>query len=451
MDTNNYDVDEISRLAGLFIERNPSLADMGIDGYNEAVKNLQELKIILICGQSVGSSAALQAALITAVNTGKRCFQGGVTVFIKESMPFLLPNKQPTTLNAILMALDAKVVNKIIESDYSFCLTFGERAKEQESAEVVCNGWVGGICNSREPISINSEPDFALGGIFAGSLGIAHAFLKVSGEKPDACSSNIGLSLWRPDLNWQNEDAIGPEVKFLPQKYWLVGLGHLGQAFVWTLGLLPFKDFSRVIVSLQDDERVSKSNFDTGMLSEMSNVNKKKTRVCSEWLERLGISTNIIERKFDKTFDRHHEEPGVLIRGLDTTKSRKEINFNNFLHVIDCGIGGTRSDFDNIAIYNFPECKKRPEEIWEDGDGNVINAANEKAMNFLGCGKYGKAISTSFVGALASTLVFSELIRAGFQGVKSSTISVSIRNIQSDSYFGLKGNYSDELASNGFV
>ena len=442
--------DTVSRLAGLKIEQDPTLALKGKEGYEEALKSLKELTLGLICGEEIAKSISLQAALITAINTGKRAFKGGVKILIGKNTPSLITWPNQPTLNKIIEELHGEICDNL-PAEISFTLTFGVRAKEEYSLQVISSGWRGGVCSYTDQISLGTEPDFALGGVLAGSLGVGLAFLKVSGEKIDADSKNVGVSLWKPELNWLDKNAVGPKITALPQKYWFVGLGHLGQAYVWTLSLLPFKDKSKVSVFLQDTESVSKSNIDTGLLSEIENVGTKKTRICNTWLEKRGFFPTMIERNFDKSIDSKEGEPLVIIRGLDSVKARKDISVDKFVHVVDCGIGGTRSSFDSIAIYNLPTYKEPVTKIWDDDNAVIRNKANEEAMKFLGCGLYNKTISTSFVGAFASTLVLAEIIRAGYQGTKTSSMSFSMRNLEVDTQISTSSSYETELVRNGFI
>ncbi len=48
-----------------------------------------------------------------------------------------------------------------------------------------------------------------------------------------ACDKSIGLSLWRPDLDWRADESNGPLIELLPKRLWLLGMGHLGQAYAW--------------------------------------------------------------------------------------------------------------------------------------------------------------------------------------------------------------------------
>lgn len=445
-----FNTDSTNRLAGLIIEQNPELAEKGKEGYLEAVGKLESMKLNLICGNEIETSISLQAALLTAINTGKRAFLGGVTVCISENTKLLLPWKSnAVNLNEVIIELGGNIQDKI---EYEcFTLMFGLKAENRNSLRVVCNGWRGGVECFNDNVQLVESSDFALGGILAGSLGVALGFLRVTNEKVDSCSKSIGVSLWRPDLNWLDKDAIGPEISYLPQKYWLVGLGHLGQAFTWTIGLLAFSNPKEIQVYLQDTDCISLANIETGLLSDKKNVNIKKARVCSSWLEARGINTSMIERKFNSTYKPMDGEPLILIRGLDSVAARLDIDLSNFSMVMDCGIGGSKSDFDSISIYNFPEIKKSPKEIWGEKEVKINNRNNEKAMQFVGCGFYGKAISTSFVGSFASCFVIAELIRGGYQGIKISEINLSIRNLLNECFVDSKQSYSTEIIENGFI
>ena len=60
-------------------------------GYEEACAILGKMRLRLICDSSITRSVAMQAALLTAINTGKRAFHGGVFVSMPKHVPCLLP------------------------------------------------------------------------------------------------------------------------------------------------------------------------------------------------------------------------------------------------------------------------------------------------------------------------------------------------------------------------
>ena len=106
----------------------------------------------------------------------------------------------------------------------------------------VAQGWRGGIVPAHVALAAASGPANPLAGMLAAGLAVNEAFKHVSGAKA-AGRAPVGLSLWRPgaDVDWLAPDASEPNLTFLPSRLWLIGLGHLGQAYIWGLSLLPFR------------------------------------------------------------------------------------------------------------------------------------------------------------------------------------------------------------------
>jgi len=267
--------DNLHRLLNLIIANNVFKISV-----KEAENILYSYKLTLICGEGIIETKALQAALLTAVNTGKRCFLGGVEVIMPERVPLLIywPNKE--TLNDAVIELGGNLV-KDVNKDSNFKLLFGKIRELKDSLHVVCNGWVGGVSELEITEPPSSSPDFALGGIVAGALGVAGAFFRLTGIRKFFGSEPTGISLWKPDVDWFLPDASGCRLEFLPKKLWVLGLGHLGQAYLWNLGLLlEPKIGGKIKIMLQDFDIIKEANLSTGLLSESSYVGKKKTRVC---------------------------------------------------------------------------------------------------------------------------------------------------------------------------
>ena len=136
--------------------------------------------------------------------------------------------------------------------------------------------------------------------MLAAALAINEAFLHVSGEMPSAGRRCIGLSLW--DLgnrDWLDASAADPGLHFLPTRLWLIGLGHLGQAFLFALGLLPYDRPGDLHLLLQDEDIITPSTESTSVLSDATLIDTKKTRSMAAWAERRGFTTTITERLFD--------------------------------------------------------------------------------------------------------------------------------------------------------
>ena len=85
------------------------------------------------------------------------------------------------------------------------------------------------------------------------------------------CSRRVvGLSLWEPhkDCGWVSGRREEPDLAYLPSALWLIGLGHLGQAYLWALGLLPYGEPADVLLVPQDVDIVTSSTESTSILTD---------------------------------------------------------------------------------------------------------------------------------------------------------------------------------------
>ena len=280
--------DNTCRLAKALIER------YGIT-YEEAMYKLASFRLNLVCDQSIASSIALQAALITAVNTGKRAFHGGVHVMIPEGVPSRFPWPGQPSLAAICSHLGAKL-EPLLAGDMIQTIFFGQpHHPKADDLLVSATGWRGGVSPATAPICISSPIDFALGGTIAGALAVAKGFFRIAGIDIRHHMDSAGVSLWDPSADWREEGSDRPYLQYLPQKLWILGLGHLGQAYLWTLGLLPYAESQKAEFLLQDFDRVVVANLGTGLLCSAESVGRLKTRLCAEWMENRRLRTRIIE------------------------------------------------------------------------------------------------------------------------------------------------------------
>ncbi len=407
-------------------------------GYPEAVAILEGLTLSLVCDDSIRRSASLQAALVTALNSGLRAFLGGVEVQLPKNVTLLIPWPGRMTLNEVVHKL-VGARNHIVLSP-SHTVYFGHRPAESRPHALVvrATGWRGGM----EPAAKDSRfdegggVDFALGGIYAGGLSVHRGFLRATAISAFACNKSAGLSLWNPGADWTSAGAEGPPLRALPAGLWLLGLGHLGQAFLWTLGLLPFSAPSDCEVMLQDFDLVEEANVGAGLLCGTADIGTLKTRVCMRWLEERRFRTRLCERPFDESIRREAAEPAIALCGFDKAAPRRKLEDAGFLRVIECGLGGSINDFDLIHVHNFPGARKAAD-IWK-GIGDMPKpkakvmagfATSEEVCGALAATTAGKSVSTSFIGAMASAVVFGELLRAYHRGKRHDELFLSPRNM----------------------
>jgi hypothetical protein len=172
-----------------------------------------------------------------------------------------------------------------------------------------------------------------------------------------------GLSLWQPGVDWLADDPTEPTLSYLPSRLWLIGLGNLGQAFAWLLACLPYKNRSEVELVLQDFDRIAESNDSTSLLSTLESIGRKKTRAIGAWLESIGFSTALEERRFGEWTQRAMHEPGVALCGVDNALARAALGKAGFDLVIEAGLGAGPQGFRNFSVHSFP-ASRTPEEIW---------------------------------------------------------------------------------------
>jgi len=427
MNTTTVTEDTLDRLAkAIMVKHN-------VD-YDEACAILGKMRLRLVCDGSINRSVAMQAALLTAVNTGKRAFHGGVYVSMPHLVRCLLPWPSLQPLNSMVSMMGGCFV--MPENDeFTQTIYFGSSPNPVADALFVfCSGWRGGVAPAGIRVSIPSSQDFATGGVLAGALAVAHGFLRVSGLSSRPLETAQGISLWRPDLNWLDPAADGPELESLPKSLWMLGLGHLGQAYLWNFGLLPYQVPGEALFLLQDFDSVVRGNYASQLLCERNTVGRKKTRVCSEWLEARGFRTILVERPFDENTKRTGDEPFVACCGFDSAKPRRIIENAGFDLVIECALGADAARFDRIVLHTFPDARRRPTAIWDNDDQpepdeKLIEAFRSKEdCGILAETLAKKAISSSFVGAVAWALVTGEILRALNGGVRCELIQTHLRN-----------------------
>jgi hypothetical protein len=445
--------DSYCRLSRAIIERHRCT-------YAEALEILGRLRLNLICGEEIRVSASLQAALLTAINAGKRSFLGGVSVLLPAEVATLLPWLSKGPLNGLAAELGARL-EAPARSQMAHTLYFGKAADPvEDELSVLCNGWRGGVAPAEQQVSVESAHDFALGGVLAGAFGVAKGFLRLSGLSSRFVTEPQGVSLWRPDLDWRSAEADGPKLELLPLNLWLLGLGHLGQAYLWNLGLLPYPRTSRAALLLQDFDRVVAANWNAGLLCDDGAPGQYKTRLCSRWLEGRGFETRIVERPFDELTKRGGEEPFIALCGFDNVKSRSLLEGVGFDLVVECGLGGDTENFDDVLLHTFPDASQKASEIWCEGAGGDRAQRSDSLAKAFGdlkdCGilletLQGKAISCSFVGAYAGALVVGELLRGLHGGVRCELIKVHLRSNDAPGVVRLDEVYQNRFARSGYV
>jgi len=396
--------------------------DSGAAGtIQEAEELFRGYRIAFFIGEDQARQPLEQATLLTAVALACRVFLGGV--FVEGSLDVPLCVGEPargTLADAVAQAGGVVLVSPLGRPT----IIIGgppRRRSEGFCVRTICAGWRGGIAPGHSDVTPTAGSEMPLTAMLSAALAINEAFLYVSGGTPAAGHRVIGLSLWEPaaKTDWVTETGGEPKLTYLPSQLWLLGLGHLGQAYLWGLGLLPYADPASLSLVLQDVDVVTPSTLSTSILSDQTMLGKEKTRAMAAWAEKRGFTTTICERLFDASVRRQIGEPGIGMCGFDNALGRLALDTAGFEFVVEAGLGRGHRDFRTMRIHTLPN-GRAANRLWSaDGIAEAIeNKAAYQAMLNNGeldkCGitiLAGKAVGAPFVGAVAASLALTEVLR----------------------------------------
>ncbi|HVU19483.1 MAG TPA: hypothetical protein VHE09_02055 [Rhizomicrobium sp.] len=391
---------------------------------DEAQRIFSSYRLAIAIGPEVAHSAAHQAALLTMVNSGDRSLLGGVEIAgLNPDTPCLLPLPHAGSLADAVRSFGGRVVVSptpgiplVLLGDASF-----NGDAHPLALRTTFSGWCGGVAPVASGIRLDERDTLVIAAVLAGALTITEIFQFLRRSNAAAGRRGVGLSLWRPECDWRDPAALGPRIERLPSAAWLIGLGNLGQAYLWTLSLLPYATPAEVCLVLQDFDFMAPSNLSTSLLTTGSAIGQKKTRATAAWAEQRGFRTVIIERPFAANFRVMPDEPPVALCGVDNAQARACLEDVGFSRVIESGLGKGTSDFLALRLHCFPG-PKPARTIWNetgaaDAEGPKLDLPAYQALAANGadrCGLTslaGRTVGAPFVGAIAATLVIAELVR----------------------------------------
>lgn len=412
----------------------------------EAERLTATYRIGVRLGEGFWTNRTATAAALTTINCAVRAFRGDV--FVAANGDAVIPYGWGLgrRLSDIVDSYGATLVDRLPD-DLPFIVSINEPRSTDRTREgptilhATWDGWAGGVV-IESGHRRSEDDDQPLAGVVAGALAVSEAFQSIRGFAL-AGSRPIGLSLWRPDLSWLDPVGRGPALDVLPEKIWLLGLGHLGQAYAWSLGWLPYPR-GAPMVGLVDPQYVVKANVDTGLLAAVEHVEKRKTRVVADRLEALGMRTLLVERDFDANFRRGPNEPALAFAGFDSPEPRWHLETAGFMRIVDAGLGGGPQYLEMLLhafpselrpATAFPQAERPDAEALLDRPAYAAEIARREADGLTNeaarCGVVeiaGRTVGAAFVGAAASALVLAEELRALHDGPRFEVVSWSLRS-----------------------
>lgn len=389
------------------------LVDQGIAESFDDAANIRNFSIHIRAHKP--DSADVQAAILTAVATAHRAFGGRITYSDAVDSPCLAIGFTGLSVREACRKLGASTtVNSI---DLEIVIGNDPMPPAHHSPKrlytSICD-WVASVGPDPFPRENGEGPWFV--GVAAGALAVSEGFRSLIFKERAAGVRVRTIDLWNTHQDYSSPCILPvPSLSELmvPEELWLIGLGHLGQAYLWTGLLKPGPPLRRIV--LQDTDRLVKANISTGLLTGIDDIGKLKTRHLARVIEENKISSTIIERRFDEYLRRRKGlDPSIVLLGVDNVETRRHISNLETPLLIDVGLGARHNNYNELSMRCFPDCGSSHEvQAWQSDPLPIVTPSVIYA-ELDQCGQLllaNKAVGVAFVGALASAVVWAELVR----------------------------------------
>jgi hypothetical protein len=390
-----------------------------------------------------------QAALLTAVVTGVRAF-GAVHVLLGDPTAQLAGGPaHGLTVADFIEAEGACLVppEDLTTSDSWPAVLIGSGVappvtdRPRPVLWVSWSGWTA-RASATEQDQLTPVGGCMLAPIAAAAIGVSEAF-GVMHSKPasDAGFRTVELNLWNPS---GSGDRCEPTLAYAPRAWWLVGLGHLGQAYAWVISWLAYDDPSAVEIVLQDTDRTVRGNYSTGLFTPKNSSGVPKVKLVAEAMENIGFDVRRVERRLGGDLRVADDEAHVALLGVDNLPTRRLTSGVGWRFAVDVGLGSRASDFTSMYLRRFPGSRLSHDvPSWQDEPSKAPMVPATPAFADLArrgdeCGVVqiaGKAIGVPFVGVAAACLAIAETCRElhGGAGHDSLTYDLNTTGLRSAS------------------
>lgn len=394
-------------------------------GYDQARKRLDRATLVL----STDASAALpwaQAALLTAAECGARMFPGGVHLAGRFDEPTVVGQSRGWPLRRHLEAAGCRTNNA---PDHALALHIGP---DPHGTRRGLRCWVDGWTAVVSPNALSAQPRYGneIGGVLAGALGVGEVFRGAVLGDLRAGRRTSRLSAFLPGGTGEDE----AELRHLPTAFWLLGLGNLGQAALWTIGMLPYADPGAVSLFLQDFDTSEAGNLPIQILTKPQWIGRKKARSAAAWADDAGFRTTIVERRFEAGSRRFDGEPGLVLVGVDNLAARRAVAGSNFDLVFDAGLGPTAPEIFDIRLHAFPGVRSL-EQAWPEPDPEPERPLDPALQALVDNGRIdkcgaltiaGRSLGVPSTAVAAAAIQVAQACRAVAEGTYCDLVDISL-------------------------
>jgi hypothetical protein len=376
-----------------------ALDDGSATSLEEAIERFRGFRVGIDVREGTMKSPGLEATLLTLLNAAPRTFLGGVEVFGDVDQLLHLAWFNGTTIKEAALSFGATVGSGRNMHSPVFVLGPGPLSHRDFVLSVQCADFGFRLSpEAAEPSSVRSSVEC---GLAAAGAALNEAFHHLYRGSPFAGQRSIAFGL--------------PLAESAPaaRSLWAIGLGHLGQAALWSLALRPHS--RPCFVRLQDPDRVTASSLSTCLLASPQDVGRLKVDVVADKLERLGIGCSRIDRTLTLNRSAVAVEENMTLVAVDNVALRRSLDAISGCAVVEAGIGDGTDGFTRVQLHVLPGPRKAAD-IWADGDPRASKTVNITPPAYQAllaktkdeCGTTllaGKSIATPFIGAFAGAVM----------------------------------------------
>lgn len=371
-----------------------------VQSYQEAVTLFRSFRLRLQVAPGFSSAPGVEAAVLTLVRAGPKTFLGGVELLGPLDERCTLAWFAGKPLGEVASECGVSIGVDTAAHLPTICVGPGAAAAHDFwiGLAIQDGGFVLTPDVSR-PLTSDCSVEAGVAG--AGSA-LNQAFQHIYRKAPQAGQREVHFRF--------------PVVAQLSatRDLWVIGLGHLGQAYLWTM-MLKGREAFPAVARLTDDDKVSTSSLSTCLLVDVADVGRKKVEVVAERLEALDIKVQRDPVRLDMDAGPINSTHPLCIVAVDNLALRRSLDRIQGAFLLEAGIGDGADSFTRIQAHAFPG-GRLARDIWAGEDHKAsqpIDISKPAYRSLLEesddeCGTTlvaGRSIATPFVGAFAGAVL----------------------------------------------
>jgi hypothetical protein len=356
------------------------------------------LRVHVAAGFSVVPAA--EAAVLTLLNASPRTFLGGVELVGPLDELFTMAWFNGKRLGEVAEGFG--VATAVDDSSHPPTIYVGHDVAQGGSFSLGISTQPDGFILSPDATVSGSQDSPVEAGVAAAGAALNEAFQFVYRKAPLAGQREVR---WKFPSG-TNAAPVG--------SLWLIGLGHLGQAFLWTAALAGRGRLPNA-VRLTDYDVVSWSSLSTGLMVTPEDVGRKKVDVVANQMEALGIQVQRHYERLDLDVGLASSVHELAVVAVDNIALRRSLDRLRAKRVLEAGIGDGADGFTRIQVHAFPGSRKA-RDIWIGDDARAARAVDLSLPAYRAllatsgdeCGTTlvaGRSIATPFAGAFAGAVL----------------------------------------------